>query len=55
MKIREEMKRLFFAVSLILVTLLSSCGVADNQINTTISGRVVGLYADSLYLERVSD
>ena len=38
-----------------LAIALGSCGVADNQVNTTISGRVVGLNADSLYLERVSD
>ena len=38
-----------------LAIALGSCGVADNQVNTTISGRVVGLNADRLYLERVSD
>ena len=49
------MKRLFVTISMALAIALGSCGVADNQVNTTISGRVVGLNADSLYLERVSD
>ena len=54
MKIKE-MKRLFFAISLIFAVALGSCGVSYNEPNTTISGRAVGLNADSLFLERVSD